>query len=261
LALKTTSRSPRTAEADLLARRLAQRALPAFRRAAARIPDLEVKVWDPSRAEESTPPRSWPRHGTELIQITPETIEQHIPEFGHQTGLPLTLASAPPLAQFLKALILERRQRAPNTAVRRELGEYLVKQEARLWALAAGQGAPSDVLPYATRIRALRWWWLPRPNQNPLQAPLCLRCGKLTASVALDQAGGAPICDHCRRNPTLTHSQAIAPAGPGTWWLRCQAIGCGNASAARAHARRCPACKLASTTPSRRRPLRAQHDR
>jgi hypothetical protein len=122
-----------------------------------------------------------------------------------------------------------------------------------LWQVAGAANGGADTLPFATRIHALRRWWLPRPGDR--QAPLCARCGRTEPAGASHH--GAPFCSHCVKDPSLSRAHAVAPAERGTWWIRCQVAGCRNVFVARAQARRCPRCRLAQTSPARRRSLRS----
>jgi hypothetical protein len=209
---------------------------------------------------ERSRPRVW---GTKLQRAVvsvssgamPDGIEPvGIEPVGAFVGLPLSLTLGRPLVPLIagESGVLVRRSwpaENPNRAARRALARQLIAQEAGLWEIAAAYGGPSPTLPFAARVRALRWWWEPDSGRQPAET-ICLRCGWEMVTRAM--RSGPPFCDHCRKDKTLQRKNAIAPAERGTWWLRCSAAGCSSAFVGRPQARRCRRHRLAGIAPSKR---------
>jgi hypothetical protein len=233
-----------SSEADDLAFELASRALDPLRRAAvARDLFATVNVFD---IDEGKRFNASLRADLEVSQIDPGAFT---------LGLPLLGSICPSVLEVALERLIPMRlrpQERPNRPARADLAFHLVMTEADLWAIATRHGFPWSAMPYATRVRALRWWWEPRPGREKRPA-LCVRCGELMFTRALRSRSPAPLCDRCVKSPSLERRGAIAPAGRGTWWLWCQAEGCSNAFEGRAQARCCPRHRSSRLSPSRRR--------
>lgn len=234
-------------QADKLAGLLSRRALRAFATVPPpELPSLQVELLaEPARPE---------LIGTRLrVARCRASFPDDVDDHARTIGLPLLLSLAPHLQRPAAQLVFERRlpNAAGNRAANRELGMHVVALESHLWQLAFAAGGPVRNLPYATRLRALRWWWEPSEGRTP-RVTLCIRCGDLT--LTRSQRNGPPFCTHCEDDRRLEHPRAIAPGERGTWWIRCQEPGCSNAFAARLQARKCPDHKTSRLTPSRRRP-------
>jgi hypothetical protein len=233
-------------EADGLARWLTSRALGPLREAitAGQVPDLEVA----DIAEVG---------GTKLdvAQITPkaENVPEEVSEAGFYFGLPLLLSIAEPLVEPALHLVVHRSmEKYPLDRTKRiELGMRLVTLEAFLWELALTHGADTAVIPFASRVRSLRWWWEPVQGRQP-NASLCIRCGRIEITKAT--RSGPPYCRHCLNNKTLMRANTIAPHERGTWWIKCTTPGCSTAFVGSAQARHCPDHRQERITPGRRRP-------
>jgi hypothetical protein len=239
---------PPSAEADQLAVLLSREALRALQSGMEEQSSaIQLVQWGPLRATASG------RDAAGGHPIVIDGIREEVSTLGVGVGLPLSTSIIPGHERFINAMIRAHTESAPNTKVRRQLASQLLSQEAKVWKIASEAGAAGRTLPFAARIRALRCWWTPDPGQYP-KAPLCARCGRFEPAGATHH--GAPFCDHCVKDPSLTRTHAIAPADRGTWWLHCQAAGCRNIFIGRSQARRCPRCRLAQTSPNQRRPLR-----
>jgi hypothetical protein len=143
--------------------------------------------------------------------------------------------------------------------LRAALTDYLLI-EASLWDLALPRGGPTAFIPYAFRFAAIEWWWSPDAHRGRTAISLCLRCGAIWVPRRRPRSD-VPLCAACRRHG-LKELQAwpphaIAPAERGTWWLRCATEGCITLFLSHAQARRCPDCRSAQITKSRRRPAGA----
>jgi hypothetical protein len=244
-----------TPEADALASWLAAASLEPLRRFVARYRWIGLSV---SGRVEQLRPSLW---GTRFERGSVRVRSRDTPgdcdtfAFGQLLGLPLTLSLAPSLAAPLGVDLANRLspRENPKRSARRILARRLIMQEACLWDFAAAEDGPSPTLPFATRIRALRWWWEPEPEPEPGRQPaetLCLRCGWVMLTRV--KRSGPPFCDHCVKDKTLERKNAIAPADRGTWWLRCSAAGCSEPFVGRPQARRCLAHRLAGIAPSKR---------
>jgi hypothetical protein len=244
-----------TREADDLAIRLAERSLGPLHRALIEEPEYvpDVEVWDVLDIDGAPAPRV----RAARFRPTAERMSESADRLGLTFGIPLLCSLEPEALPVIAEILLRRFAPGlrPERDLRRELGMRTVVQEAHLWDMAAKHGGPSPTLPFATRVRALRWWWEPEQDQKPGQrkdprATLCVRCGSLEIARALRH--GAPVCAHCRKDRSLDRPEAIAPAERGTWWLRCQTPGCSNAFVGRAQARHCAKHRSSRIAPSQR---------
>lgn len=85
----------------------------------------------------------------------------------------------------------------------------------------------------------------------------CERCGVVVKPQRASKR--TRLCAECTKTPAAALAappHAVAHHDRGLWVLRCQADGCDETFIACRQARRCPACRLNTTTASRRRPLR-----
>jgi hypothetical protein len=239
-----------TPEADALARWLAAASLEPLRRFVGH-DDWTIELTVSRPVEPLRPPVWGTRLERESVPVRIADIPRDRDPVGHFLGLPLTVSLKPGLAARLRDELVARffPSERPKRSARRILARQLIAQEAMLWDFAAARGGPSRTLPFATRVRALRWWWEPEPGRQPAET-ICLRCGWVMVTRAIRT--GPPFCDHCVKDKTLERNNAIAPAERGTWWLRCSAAGCSNAFVARPQARRCPPHRLAGIAPSKR---------
>jgi hypothetical protein len=235
-------------EADVLARHLVAIALSALPITVAKeansIPAIEVAdVVD----AEVKPPRV--RRGR--LQLRADQVPSEPDPDAYLLGLALSLSAVPDLLDPAHALLVRRLtpQLNPEREVRRPLGMMLVVREAHLWELTAKYGGLSSTIPYALRVRALRWWWEPQHGRTP-RPTLCIRCGQVELASAFRT--GPPFCRRCLDKKALTHPRAIAPAEAGTWWLRCAHEGCSKAFVARAQARYCPEHRYSRISPRQR---------
>ena len=190
----------------------------------------------------------------DIARVTPraENVPTEISEAGFYFGLPLMLSVAGSLVRPAGNLLI--RRLSPTQKQDRRtlttLGMRLVTYEARLWSVASAHGAKSTVIPFASRVRSLRWWWEPGVGREP-QVTLCIRCG--TPEIT-NHATGPPYCRHCSDKRALTLPNTLAPHERGTWWIACAASGCRNAFVGHAQARYCPAHRQEKITPNRRSP-------
>jgi hypothetical protein len=226
-------------EADLLADALVRRAFEALRRAFdARRPIVSFRT-----ISKNAPGQLAVRQptGAEL----PAEPQRH----ASMVGLPLSLSILPAIQEAAELILIRRLEPWDRQAQASELGWELVRQENSLWRLASLYGSGTgSTMPYACRVRALRWWWEPALSRDAL----CLRCGCDIVYRRKRRLDGLALCGLCLKRRQLELPHAIAPAGRGTWWITCQAVGCSIAFVARAHARYCPDHKASSLTPSRR---------
>jgi hypothetical protein len=179
---------------------------------------------------------------------------------GLAVGLPLVEAINPVLFEHVQHWVAARAQtrkadrtgkpaplRYADPKFRAHLANALT-QESTYWSFA--QGGPLEIAPYAFRYSATRWVWHPDIHSGARAQGICLRCGTL---ITRDRPPTVdPLCPHCMSE---THrrtwpNHAIAPAGQGTWWLRCQRAGCTYKG--RAQSRHCDQHKTANLTTSRR---------
>ncbi|MGD0713105.1 MAG: hypothetical protein ABSB24_02825 [Gaiellaceae bacterium] len=182
---------------------------------------------------------------------------------GAGIGLPLLGTCSPDTLYAILAMLEARTlprfdQIHDNLAVR--LTHYL-RVEDDLWKLAADRGGPSRQIPYAYRYAATEWLWNPDVHRYKDASAICLRCGLIFRPRRPPKAG-APRCPNCaqeRPEARRWPDHAIAPAGRGTWWLRClaQDTDCLGAFIGFAQRKRCAKCRSSSTTPSKRHPLEA----
>lgn len=240
-------RRPTAAEDDL-ALRLGRQALRALTTADPReLPYLEIAVL----GEDARPELK----GTRLDKArvaTPTSIPEYVDHDAATLGLPLLLTLAPALMEPALHLLQQRRSpgQNPNRSANRELSERLFRLEDLLWGMSRKYGAPAGHLPFASRLRALRWWWEPDAGRVSRTA-LCVRCGWLV--ITRQRRSGAPFCSHCEDDRRLEHPRAIAPHERGTWWLLCAQDDCSHAFVGRLQARFCPEHQASRMTPSRRR--------
>jgi hypothetical protein len=201
-------------------------------------------------------------------EVTEEEMTSGIPALPKETpyGIPLLAACSPETVPAEhNALDFAARWR-----VAREINQLqqvqqdfsarltrLIAIEQQLWQLAATHGGPSDRIPYAFRLRALASFWTPNAHAPNLYAyALCLRCGDLIppSTTGRPRRESPPLCAHCVKDPDSARQwpeHAVAPDGPGTWWLTCAA--CENLFVGRRQARRCPRCRSSAISPSKRR--------
>lgn len=128
--------------------------------------------------------------------------------------------------------------------------------ESNLWWLAE-VGGYDQPPPYAARYEAARWLWSP----EIAGVVFCLRCG---STVTYKRAGRQETsgrhrrarCSKCSRSTPDQRwpSNAIAPAGRGTWWLHCSTKECPNPFVGRADTKRCPQHRLNRIAKTRRSP-------
>jgi len=173
---------------------------------------------------------------------------------GFMLGLPLLVSICPLVADVAGERLIPFRlmpREHPDRPARADRSFQLVQFEADLWALARRFGGLSQTMPFATRVRALRWWWEPRPGRTP-RPTICLRCGSIFFTRALRSRLSDPYCTACTKSRALTHPRAVAPGDRGEWWLRCSRKGCTVVFGARAQARKCPDCRRERITPKKR---------
>jgi hypothetical protein len=147
---------------------------------------------------------------------------------------------------------------------------HLVEVESTLWWLAGINGGPTDRIPYAYRCAAIEWIIKakpapgvrtdprhPRPGvkAEPLATSICLRCGETFRFGRVPEDGTR--CHHCTKESPATRiwpDNAIAPAGRGTWWLRCEARrpDCLGAFVGRRNRLTCINCRASNISPSKR---------
>lgn len=270
----TDDRGPRafvsikpTKLADALAIVLAARALEALRQLPDGEPRIAIQMWRPSHKPRTVEVASvhWSRSD---VPRSPDPVACAL-------GLPLSLSIAESLVPGALETIIRRLAPSlnPERATAIHLGPRPLMAEAHLWDIAnkySGR-ACGFTAPYASRIRALRWWWEPIPSTPQSDADLqtagrvqelvCVRCGWIFGRH--NRASGdalLPFCTHCvKRKPrgitrtaSLEHARAIAPAGRGKWWLPCSTPGCSAVFEGATQARRCPAHRLNRITPARR---------
>jgi hypothetical protein len=242
-------------EADALAIHLANHSLHPLRHALINEPEYipNVEIWDVLDIEAEPSPR------VRVLRFrpTPEDMSEKVDQLSLTFGIPLLTSLVPRSMPAIAEILLRRFTPGlrPERDLRRELGMRLIAQEAHLWDMATKHGGPSPTLPFAIRVRALRWWWEPERDSEPGQrreprTTICVRCGALEIARAV--RNGAPVCAHCRKDRSLDRPRAIAPAGKGTWWLRCQTPGCLKAFVGRAQARHCPEHRSSRIAPGQR---------
>ena len=218
--------------------------------------------------------------GGDLWMVAPEISEQElatgIPELPPQTpaGIPL-LAACSPESVPADRNALDRASRwlmvCQGNSLEQIRADFsarltrLILIEHNLWRLASAQGGPADRIPYAFRYCLLAWCWTPEAHAPGLDAcALCIRCGDIIppTTTGRPRRKSPPLCSRCAKDPPSARTwpaHAVAPDGPGEWWLICD--GCGNFFAARRQARYCRGCKSSAVTPSRRlRLARTQTD-
>lgn len=170
-------------------------------------------------------------------------------------GLPLLGSLAPTAGAYLStlrsALALKKKKTGEPafSAARSDLAacvaDFLITERA-LWM-------PAEI-PYAFRWAALTVLWLPAAHKAQKTPALCLRCGEIHQRQR--DTGRVPLCKPCAKNDANSAhtwpTHAIAPAGQGTWWLRCQHPGCDYIFRAPRNASKCNEHKAALLTPARR---------
>jgi hypothetical protein len=121
-------------------------------------------------------------------------------------------------------------------------------------------------MPYAYRFFALGWLWHPDAHDGGFAYTLCIRCGALLyrnrrpaahrrRAAARSKLRPPPLCDHCADEPASARKwpeAAIAPAGPGSWWIKCQHPDCPHVFEATRRSRYCPPHKAKRISASRR---------
>jgi hypothetical protein len=135
----------------------------------------------------------------------------------------------------------------------KRLAKY-IELEHELWLIAHRYGGPSAQIPYLLRIWLLENLWNADAHANPGSTTICIRCGTRLWR-ARRRFAGAPRCTACMKETQQQRAwpeHAVAPAGPGTWWLKCEHPGCTLTYQARRHSHYCPRHTLAQLTPSRR---------
>jgi hypothetical protein len=200
-------------------------------------------------------------------EVTETEMASGVPALPDETpyGIPLLAACSPEAvpaehnALAVGSRWLVARNLDPLQQLRQDFSARLTRLiavEHRLWQLAGAHGGPSDRIPYAFRFRTLERFWTPSAHAPGLDAcTLCLRCGDLISPSATGRPRRAlpPLCAHCAKEPRATRQwpdHAVAPDGPGRWWLTCCA--CRNLFVAQRQARRCPECRLSAISPGRR---------
>jgi hypothetical protein len=107
-------------------------------------------------------------------------------------------------------------------------------------------------MPYSFRYRATTWAWSPNVHGQHLSHAICLRCGQMI-NWSRKPSPKAPLCAHCvkeRNSPWPKH--AIAPAGRGRWYLRCNQPACTVTFEGAGQRRYCDDHQLSKQTVSRR---------
>jgi hypothetical protein len=172
-------------------------------------------------------------------------------------GVPLLGAVSPAAMHALTRLRLltrvniERDERAQLLATLSEL----VLEETQLWL--------PHRIPYAFRRRMLEWLHEPESHEHRLAYTVCIRCGyawQSTGDRRHRQANSEgeisftpPRCAHCTKETPAQRdwpADAIAPAGRGKWWLRCDRGD--SVFEGQRNAKHCPRHRTAATTPRRR---------
>jgi hypothetical protein len=183
--------------------------------------------------------------GGDIWLAAPErrTTPGQIPALPAETmwGIPLLAACSPETVPADRSALvrawrwLVARQHRVFIQVREDFAARLTRflaLETVLWQLAAAHGGPSDRLPYAFRFWALSWFWTPAAHQPGFGAcAICIRCGVLIPPTATGRPRrtSPPRCTHCAKESPSARAwpeRAIAPDGPGEWWLPCQVAGC-----------------------------------
>ncbi len=178
--------------------------------------------------------RTWP-------VVLPAEFDRHAATI----GLPLLAAFSPDaLDQVLRWRVLAQyrpRIGSHNVNRYRRLVTEAIGVEHALWQIAASEtGNDGLTLPYAYRFFALGWLWHPDAHDGGFAYALCIRCGALLyrnrrpaahrrQAAARRKLRPPPLCDHCADespNARVWPSAAVAPAGPGSWWIKCQHPDC-----------------------------------
>jgi hypothetical protein len=160
-------------------------------------------------------------------------------------GLPLLAAFSPDaLDQVLRwRLVAQYRPRIGSHTVNRyrRLVTDAIGVEHAIWQIAAIEtGNDGLTMPYAYRFFALGWLWHPDAHEGGFAYTLCIRCGTLLyrnrrpaahrrRAAARRKLRPAPLCDHCADDSASARqwpTAAVAPAGPGSWWIKCQHPDC-----------------------------------
>jgi hypothetical protein len=198
-------------------------------------------------------------YGLRTIGLVPWPVELDDPQLDREAadiGLPLLGALAPTALHAATRLIFASRLPKPPKDRPRLLAVLteILLEEIDLWRTAAAAGAQSRQIPYTYRRLLIEWFWNPAAHQARTAYCLCLRCGTPLHTHGHYRTGQhEPRCTPCMKEADRSWpDHALAPAGRGTWWLRCSRDNCAAVFEGQRNRRLCDRHQLRKVTPSQR---------